>query len=113
MGNVLPYLEKDLQVPTEPGFSMAQHRNAVDIGGILTGGGDLISNIIGYATGTTQQAAAAQQLAAQAAMAQAEAAKIAASQKKQNIALIVGVAVGGLALTAGIIAYFKFRRKKA
>lgn len=97
----------------DSGNVSGQYSNAVDPGAIITGGTNVISDILGYATGSTQQQIANQQLAAQAALAQAQAQQMAAQRKGPNVPLILGIGGGVVIVTVAVIMYFKYGRKKS
>lgn len=99
--------------PRQSGFKSGEYNNAVEPGQIIGAGTDIISSIIGYATGSTQQQIQNQTLAAQAALAQAQAQQMAAQRKGPNLPLILGIGGGVVVITVGIIMYFKYGRKKS
>ena len=84
-----------------------------DIGSTIGGGFDLINNIIGQATGSTQQQLAAQQALAQAQLAQAEADKLAAQKRGKTTVAVVAITGVTLMFITGFALYFKYRKKGA
>lgn len=119
MGEVLGYLSKNIEFPKglpagnddDPGYRTGQYNNAVDPSQIISGGSNIISDIIGYATGTYQQQAAAAAAQAQAQIEAARAEQIRAAQKKTNWPLILGITGGSVALITGVVLFFKYRRR--
>lgn len=115
MGVILPLLPKDIESLEEntPGFAYSEYNNAdggadvMGFGGIAQGASSLISNIIGYATGTTQAQAQAQQQMAAAQLAAAQSQAAVQESRRRTAITVAAILVGGAVILTG--GYFVIR----